>query len=66
MDLSYNFLQDTEPSEAQLEMLMREVAEDVLQRKKKADANFMRLIHHEVKLASERYALLTENRTKRK
>ncbi len=54
MDLTYNFLQDKEPTDAQLEMLMREVAEDARKRRDEADAKFKQLIQKEVELAAQR------------
>ncbi len=54
MDLTYNFLQDKEPTEAQLEMLMREVGEEARNRREKADADFKELIRKEIKLAAQR------------
>jgi hypothetical protein len=53
-DMTYSFLWDTEPSDAQLEMLMHEVVEDARVRRIKADEDFKKLIHKEVKLAMER------------
>ena len=61
MDLTYSFLQDKEPTEAQLEMLMREVAEDVRNRREKADADFRELIRKEIKLAAQRGKPLIKN-----
>ncbi|MDR0865823.1 MAG: hypothetical protein LBO74_12965 [Candidatus Symbiothrix sp.] len=58
MDLTYSFLQDTEPSEMQLDMLMHEVAEEAQKRREKADENFMQLIDKEIKLAVKRGGLL--------
>lgn len=63
MDLAYNFLQDKEPTEAQLEMLMREVAEDARERREKADANFKELIRKEIELASQRYKSLMKKKS---
>lgn len=54
MDMTYNFRQDYEPTEAQLERLMREVAQEARKKKEKADKNFQRLIQEEIKLAAER------------
>ena len=54
MDLTYSFLQDEEPTEAQLEMLMREVAEEARNRREKADADFRELIRKEIRLAAQR------------
>ncbi|KAA6309587.1 hypothetical protein EZS27_038951 [termite gut metagenome] len=53
-DMTYSFLWDTEPSDAQLERLMQEVVEDARIRRIKADEDFKKLIHKEVKLATER------------
>ncbi len=61
MDLKYNFLQDTEPSEEQLEILMREVAADAQKRREAADERFQQLIHEEVKLAAERSQAIIKN-----
>ena len=54
MDMTYNFQQDSEPTEAQLKRLMREVAQEARKKKEKADRDFQRLIRKEVKLAAER------------
>jgi hypothetical protein len=54
MDWTYNFLQDTEPSDLQLEMLMHEVADEARQRKERADESYKQLINKEIKLAAER------------
>jgi hypothetical protein len=62
MDLTYSFLQDTEPSEIQLDMLMHEVVEDVLKRKEKADKDFKLLIYKEIELATERSKSLITKR----
>ncbi|GHS97773.1 hypothetical protein FACS189421_05160 [Bacteroidia bacterium] len=61
MDWTYNFLQDTEPSDLQLEMLMHEVADEARTRRKKADENYKRLINKEIKLAAERGKSLIKN-----
>ena len=50
MDMILNI----EPSDAQLETLMREVAEDATKRKKEADKIFWLLLKEEVKRARER------------
>ncbi len=60
MDLTYSFLQDSEPTEAQLKELMKEVAVDARKRKRNADKNFLKLIRHEIKLAAKRSKLLTK------
>jgi len=54
MNMTYSFRQDSEPTEAQLEKLMREVAQEARKKKEKADKNFQRLIQEEIKLAAER------------
>lgn len=54
MDLTYNFLQDTEPTDEQLEQLMREVAIDARKRREKADRAFQKLLRQEVSKAAKR------------
>jgi hypothetical protein len=54
MDWTYNFLQDTEPSEMQLEMLMYEVVEDARKRREKANKKLKQLIDKEIQLADKR------------
>ncbi|KAA6303540.1 MAG: hypothetical protein EZS26_000091 [Candidatus Ordinivivax streblomastigis] len=61
MDLNYSFLRDTEPNEMQLEMLMREVAEEALGKREAADKKFRQLIDEEIKLAIERSKSLVKN-----
>lgn len=60
MDLKYNFLQDTEPTDKQLEVLMREVAVDVRKKREKADRAYQKLIAKEVNLAAKRFKALTK------
>jgi hypothetical protein len=47
-NMTYNFSWDTEPSDAQLEALMREVGEDVRERRAAADAKFWQALHNEI------------------
>jgi hypothetical protein len=54
MDMTYKFNSNTEPTEAQLEALMREVAADATNRKKAADKVFWQKLKDEVKRAEER------------
>jgi hypothetical protein len=49
MDLNYSFLQNTEPNEMQLELLMREVAEEARGKREEADKKFRQLIDEEIK-----------------
>lgn len=58
MDLKYNFLQDTEPTDKQLEALMREVAIDVRKKREKADCAYQEQIAKEVSLAAKRFEAL--------
>ena len=51
MDMTYSFNLDTEPTDAQLETLMREVAEDATKRKAEANKIFWQLLKDEVKQA---------------
>lgn len=51
--MTYNFRQDAEPTDEQLEQLMREVGEDVRARAKKADEELWKNVRKEVELAAE-------------
>jgi hypothetical protein len=61
MDLTYSFLQDTEPDEMQLELLMREVADEARKRREEADEKLRQMIYKEVELAEERSKALIKN-----
>lgn len=50
----YRFLSDDEPTDEQLEMLMKEVGEDVRKRKLAADKKFREHLQLEVELAHKR------------
>lgn len=50
----YRFLSDDEPTDEQLEMLMKEVGEDVRKRKLVADKKFREHLQLEVELARTR------------
>ena len=54
MDMTYKFNSNTEPTEAQLETLMREVVADATKRKKAADKVFWQNLKEEVKRAEVR------------
>ena len=43
MNSTYRFISDTEPSDKELEMLMKDVISDVKKRAKKAELNFKKL-----------------------
>jgi hypothetical protein len=53
VDMTYNFRQDAEPTDDQLEQLMREVGEDVRARAAKADEAFWENVRKERELAKE-------------
>ena len=53
VDMTYNFRQDAEPTDEQLEQLMREVGEDVRARAKKADEELWKNVRKEIQLAAE-------------
>jgi hypothetical protein len=53
IDMTYNFRQDAEPTDEQLEQLMREVGEDVCARAKKADEELWKNVRKEIQLAAE-------------
>ena len=48
MDMTYSFNSEKEPTDAQLEMLMREVAADATKRRKEADKAYWELLKEEV------------------
>lgn len=50
----YRFLSDEEPTDEQLEQLMKEVGEEVRERKEKADKKFKEHLRLQVRLAHER------------
>jgi hypothetical protein len=54
VDMTYNFRQDAEPTDEQLEQLMREVGEDVRNRAAKADEMFWENFRKEMQQAKER------------
>ena len=54
MDMTYSFNSETEPTDAQLEALMREVAADATKRRKEADKIFWQTLEEEVKKAEIR------------
>ncbi|MDR1416906.1 MAG: hypothetical protein LBJ57_05760 [Prevotellaceae bacterium] len=53
VDMTYNFRWDTEPTDEQLEQLMREVGEEARDRWEKADKEFWQNFHKEMLLAEE-------------
>jgi hypothetical protein len=53
VDMTYNFRQDTEPTDEQLEQLMREVGEDARARGEKAEKEFWQNFHKEMQKAAE-------------
>ena len=53
IDMTYNFRQDAEPTDEQLEQLMREVGEEVRARAKKADEELWKNVRKEIQLAAE-------------
>ncbi|MDR1341787.1 MAG: hypothetical protein LBK18_00865 [Prevotellaceae bacterium] len=53
VDMTYNFRQDDEPTDEQLEQLMREVGEDVRARAEKADEELWKNVREEIRLAAE-------------
>jgi len=48
MDMTYSFNSEKEPTDAQLETLMREVAVDATKRRKAADKAYWKLLKKEV------------------
>jgi len=46
--MKYRFSSDTEPTDAQLEVLMREVIADVIKRREKTDKAYWKLLQEEV------------------
>ncbi|MDR1973140.1 MAG: hypothetical protein LBQ31_00510 [Bacteroidales bacterium] len=58
MEDHYRFLGDAEPTDEQLEMLMREVAEEAIKRRELADIKFQQQLSYELKLAKENYKKL--------
>jgi hypothetical protein len=53
VDMTYSFRWDTEPTDEQLEQLMREVGEDVRARAAKADEVFWETFRKEMQRAKE-------------
>ena len=47
MNIKYRFSSDAEPTDDQLEALMREVIADVIKRRKKADKAYWKLLKDE-------------------
>ena len=54
MDMKYSFSSGIEPTDAQLETLMKEVAEDARIRREKADQTFWQSLKEEVRQAEIR------------
>ena len=48
MDMKYSFRSEAEPTDAQLEALMREVIADVIKRREAADKAYWELLKKEV------------------
>jgi len=51
---SYRFLSDAEPTDEQLEQLMKEVGEEARERKEKANRKFKEYVQQQIKLVRER------------
>lgn len=51
--LEYSFLSETEPSDSQLEGLMKEVIEDVRKRRKKADKTLKNMMRKALLISRE-------------
>lgn len=62
MDLRYNFCSDKEPTDEQLEALMREVAAEARKEREKADRDYQLLIRKEINLAAKRMEALMKQR----
>ena len=58
MDLNYNFSQNREPTDQQLELLMHEVALDARKKREKADRDYQEIIRKEIDLARKRADVL--------
>ena len=54
MKKKYSFLSDFEPTDAQLEMIMKEVVSEAQKKKEKADKLLEAQIHKEVQLTAAR------------
>jgi len=54
MDLNYNFSQNREPTDQELELLMREVASDARKKREKADHDYQNVIRREIDSARKR------------
>jgi len=63
MDLSYNFSQNREPTDQQLELLMHEVALDARKKREKADRDYQEIIRKEIDLARKRADVLISKNT---
>jgi ElaB/YqjD/DUF883 family membrane-anchored ribosome-binding protein len=50
VDMTYNFRWDAEPTDEQLEQLMREVGEEARESNKEANAKYRQAIREEIKL----------------
>ncbi len=60
IDLKYSFLQDIEPSDMQLEALMKEVAEESMKKKEAADKDLKKLIQREIEIAADKSKIILE------
>lgn len=58
MNTSYRFISDLEPTDKELELLMKEVINDVKMRAKKADLKFKELQKVQINSALQRQKLL--------
>ena len=56
MDMKYNFRSEKEPTDAQLEALMKEVIADVIKRREAADKAYWKLLEKEVKQVKKQTA----------
>ena len=63
MDLNYNFSQNREPTDQQLELLMHEVALDARKKREKADRDYQEIIRKEIDLARKRADVLISKNT---
>ena len=59
MDMKYNFRSEKEPTDAQLEALMKEVIADVIKRREAADKAYWKLLEKEVKQVKKQTAFKT-------
>ena len=65
MDMSYKFISETEPTDEQLETLMREVAIDARKRKEEPDSAFWKSLKDEVMRTAGRSKMELESCLKR-